>query len=163
MHPLVYEGPRMVKPPIVQIAGMLRGDRALHRHRRLGVGVEHGRADAVLPAQRGGLGRDAVAQHRHLAGALQPRRRDDREQRAACSSARQGEGQGRPAGDDAARRSRFWGSPTLSGATHDALRAYAQAPRSTPPPRLGAPAVPGARRVNALRALVVATPDYQAC
>ena len=25
MHPLVYAGPRMVKPPIVQIAGMLRG------------------------------------------------------------------------------------------------------------------------------------------
>ena len=25
MHPLIYAGPRMVKPPIVQIAGMLRG------------------------------------------------------------------------------------------------------------------------------------------
>ena len=24
MHPLIYTGPRMVKPPIVQIAGMLR-------------------------------------------------------------------------------------------------------------------------------------------
>jgi uncharacterized protein (DUF1800 family) len=24
MHPLLYQGPRMIKPPIVQIAGMLR-------------------------------------------------------------------------------------------------------------------------------------------
>ena len=28
MHPAMYEGPRMVKPPIVQIAGMLRARRA---------------------------------------------------------------------------------------------------------------------------------------
>ena len=28
MHPALYEGPRMVKPPIVQIAGMLRARRA---------------------------------------------------------------------------------------------------------------------------------------
>ena len=31
MHPALYEGPRMIKPPIVQIAGMLRARKPGHR------------------------------------------------------------------------------------------------------------------------------------
>ena len=47
MHPAVYEGPRMVKPPIVQIAGMLRARRSGIDDRRLDLDRRRGRAAPV--------------------------------------------------------------------------------------------------------------------
>ena len=37
-HPAVYDGPRMVKPPIVHVAGLLRRDRRRHHDRPTGPG-----------------------------------------------------------------------------------------------------------------------------
>ena len=63
-------------------------DRPLHRHGRVGVGVEPRRPDAVLPAERRRLGRDAVAEHRHVVSPLQPDLRDDRCPRTSSTRAR---------------------------------------------------------------------------
>ena len=48
--------PRMVKAPIVLVAGMLRADRARRRHRRLGLDLRPDGPDALPPALRRGMG-----------------------------------------------------------------------------------------------------------
>ena len=78
MHPLVLRRPADGQAADRSDRRDAARHRPLHRHRRLGLGVEPDRADAVLPAERRRLGRHALAQHGHLAGALQPDRRDDR-------------------------------------------------------------------------------------
>ncbi len=78
MHPLVHAGPRMVKPPIVQIAGMLRGiGRYIDTDAWAWESTLAGQTP-FYPPNVGGWEADALAEHRHLAGALQPRRADDR-------------------------------------------------------------------------------------
>ena len=56
-HPAFYEGPRMVKPPVVYLAGLLRGMRPRRRHRVLDVAVGHDAPAPVLPAERRRAGR----------------------------------------------------------------------------------------------------------
>ena len=56
----------------------------------------------------------------------------------------------------------FWGAPSLSRPTVAALRAYAQAALDTATASWERDQYP-ALILNALRALVVATPDYHAC
>ena len=43
-HPALYEGPRMVKPPAVYVAGLLRALRRADRHRRLDLDLADERA-----------------------------------------------------------------------------------------------------------------------
>ena len=65
-HPALYDGPRMVKPPVVYVAGLLRALEPRDRHRGLDVADEPRRPAALLPAERRGLGRHALARHRDL-------------------------------------------------------------------------------------------------
>ena len=63
-------GKRMVKPPVVQAAGMLRAVGRGIDTQRLGVAVRERRPVPVHAAQRLRLGRHALAGHRHLPRAL---------------------------------------------------------------------------------------------
>ena len=65
MHPLFYEGPRMVKPPVVQIAGMLRARRRPGSSTDdLDLDLRRRRPAPLRPAERLRLGRGALARHR---------------------------------------------------------------------------------------------------
>ena len=74
-HPALYEGPRMVKPPAIYLAGLLRALKRGIDTDGLDVADEPGRPAALLPAERRGLGRRPLARHGHLPGALDDRRR----------------------------------------------------------------------------------------
>ena len=81
LHPDLHAGPRMVKPPVVLLAGLMRALRRVGRRRVLGLVLGERRAAALLPARRVGLGRLRLARHEHgarplragVAGAAGPR------------------------------------------------------------------------------------------
>jgi len=158
-HPAFYEGPTMVKPPVVLSAGMLRaqertvatynwhyvGDRSgqqLHFPpdvsgwndlRWLDTNTTVGRWDLVREGLRGkvvtGTARDTYPE-------------ETPEQALANARA-------------------FWGDPSLSAETVAQLKAFA-----TTAPITGTAtqmAQRRAQRFNALRQLVAASPDYQTC
>ncbi len=158
-HPAFYEGPTMVKPPIVLSAGMLRaqertvgtynwhyvGDRSgqqLHFPpdvsgwndlRWLDTNTTVGRWDLVREGLRGkvitGAARDTY-----------PEETPDQ----ALAGARA-----------------FWGDPSLSAETVAQLKAFAaDAPITGTTTQM---AQRRAQRFNALRQLVAASPDYQTC
>ena len=165
--PQLYEGPRMVKPPVVQLAGMLRALGA-HDHRRgVGVAGRGRRAAALPPAGRRGLGRQALAGLQHDPRALGPRqlrrqRPHDRPELDADAL---------PGRDRRSRRSppraRSGSNPRLEPETVAWLRAYAeqfQPPAdtaSTPQYRRQQRARLRAQRQNALRHLIAVSADYQ--
>ena len=74
LSPELYQGPPMVKPPVVQLAGDAARARPLRRHRRLDLALRTGRAGALLAAQRLRLGRQPLARHLADAGPLEHRR-----------------------------------------------------------------------------------------
>ena len=106
-HPALYTGPRMVKPPVVYIAGLLRGLGPRDRHDVVGLARRGRRPAALLPAERRRLGRLPLARHERV-----PRPLVDREQRAREGLARRQEGQEgaegaeRPRGDRQGRARR---------------------------------------------------------
>ena len=55
--PRFYEGPRMVKPPVVYLAGLLRGMRPRRRHRVLDLAVGHDAPAAVRTRRTSPAGR----------------------------------------------------------------------------------------------------------
>jgi len=158
-HPAFYEGPTMVKPPVVLSAGMLRaqertvatynwhyvGDRSgqqLHFPpdvsgwndlRWLDTNTTVGRWDLVREGLRGkvitGTARDTYPE-------------ETPEQALANARA-------------------FWGDPSLSAETVGQLKAFATAAPITGTTTQMAQR--RAQRFNALRQLVAASPDYQTC
>ena len=88
MHPLVHAGPRMVKPPIVQIAGMLRG---IGRYIDTDAWAWESNLVGQMPfypPNVAGWEADALAEHRDLARALQPVGADDRQRARSRSQPR---------------------------------------------------------------------------
>ena len=80
-HPALYTGPRMVKPPVVYTAGLLRGlGRGIDTEAWAWLSEPRGPA-ALLPAERRRLGRHALARHGDL-----PRPLGDRRLRAAADT-----------------------------------------------------------------------------
>ena len=74
-HPALYTGPRMVKPPVVYAAGLLRAlGRGVQDANWANLSAEAGPA-SLSPSERRGLGRQAVARHVDLPRPL-VRRRD---------------------------------------------------------------------------------------
>ena len=121
--PALHNGPRMVKPPVVYIAGLLRAHRPRRRHRGVVVALERAGQRLFMPPNVSGWDDDALARHRDL-----PRPLGGRELRAAAVRA------DRQAAADAARRaagargrarSRSGAHPTLRPATRAALLAFA--------------------------------------
>jgi uncharacterized protein (DUF1800 family) len=158
-HPLIYDGPRLVKPPIVQIAGMLRGTgRYIDTDAWAWESSQVGQMPFYPPNVSGWdatqwLNTDTwlarfnlTAQMIKPARALQP-------------------GKAKVKADPRAMTREaiaFWGSPALSDPTKEALRSYARAALATATASWEREQYP-ALIVNALRALVAAAPDYQAC
>ncbi len=161
MHPLVYTGPRMVKPPVVQLAGMLR---AVGRYIDSDVWIWQSNTAGQLPfyppnvsgwdatrwlntgtwLARFNLAASVIGEQRALVPAV-ARESVPSEAQALVEEA-----------------SAFWGAPPLSEATRRVLLAYAQA-------AVGAATHPEQREtfsvlaLNGLRALVTASPDYHTC
>ena len=159
MHPLIYEGARLVKPPIVQIAGMLRGiGRFVDTDAWAWESSLVGQMPFYPPNVAGWdatqwLNTDTwlarfnlVAEMIKPARVLQP-------------------GKAKVTADPAAMTREaiaFWGKPTLSAPTQRALRSYASSALDTATATWERQQYP-ALTVNALRALVTVAPDYQAC
>jgi uncharacterized protein (DUF1800 family) len=162
MHPRVLAGPRMIKPPIVQIAGMLRG---IGRYIDTDAWAWESNLAGQMPFYPPNVaGWEAdrwlntgtwLARFNLSAQMID----DKRVVKAGETSSTV------PADPQALTRQAlaFWGSPTVSRATRRALESYAKAAA------VGAATAAWEREqypviaLNALRALVVATPDYQTC
>ena len=162
MHPLVHAGPRMVKPPIVQIAGMLR---AIGRHVDSDIWAWESNLAGQMPFYPPNVGGwDATRwlntgtwlARFNLASSMIG------EQRALNPSVAKGTVPADPRTlvNDAIA---FWGSPTLSPATHGALISYAQSAAVDAATKRWQREQFPVIALNALRALVVATPDYHTC
>jgi hypothetical protein len=151
--PKLHEGPRMVKPPMVLIAGMLRA-------RRRGITANHWTWVSDGAGQR-------VYYPPDVAGWDDKRWLDTNTTLGrweAVETALQGDTEAPgsstyPAESPAeavAKARAFWGSPTLTPASVSALQAFATA--AIPP--TAAPWL-RAQRQNALRQLIAGSPDYQ--
>ena len=160
MHPTFVAGERMVKPPVVQLAGMLRGmGRYIDTDDWAWQSSQIGQMPFYPPNVAGwdatrwlntgtwqarfNLTADMIGEQR----ALDPSK--DKVQPNPKALTR--------------RALAFWGSPQVSSGTLRALHAYAQAAAvdsaTADWERQQYPAL----TENALRALVVASPDYQTC
>jgi uncharacterized protein (DUF1800 family) len=160
MHPDFYKGPRMVKPPVVYVAGMLRAT---------GRGIDRDDwswicdlAGQVLFSPPNVAGWDderwldtATFRGRWLAAntvldglALDP----DASSAAAMD----------PADRAVETAIAFWGNPTLSQATRDALTRFAADAGALADKKWMLSSY-GALRQNALRMLVATSPDLQTC
>jgi uncharacterized protein (DUF1800 family) len=164
MHPLLYRGPRMVKPPIVQIAGMLRG---IGRYIDTDAWVwESGLAGQTPFYPPNVAGWDATRwlntgtwlARFNLASQVIG---DERELKSEPDSRH-----ARTVVDPRALAERaiaFWGSPTLSAHTHGTLVAYAKAAAIDAATASWEREAYAVLAENALRALAAASPDYQTC
>ena len=154
--PEFYEGPRMVKPPVVLAAGPAARARQADHRRALGLAVRRRRPAPLLPAGRRRLGRQALARHEHDPRALGHRQLRPRGQDVLPG--RRATPRRRPTQALAKARA-AWGDPSLTA--DDRRVAHA----SSPPVLRDEPARAGirAQRQNALRQLIAASPDYQTC
>jgi uncharacterized protein (DUF1800 family) len=160
MHPLLHAGPRMVKPPIVQIAGMLRAiDRYIDTDAWAWESNLLGQMP-FYPPNVGGwdqtrwLNTGTWLARFNLTGQVIPTAKTLNPSKAKVSA------KPKVLTEEAIA---FWGKPTVSAATREALAAYAQSAA------VDAATADWERQqfpvltLNALRALVVASPDYQTC
>jgi uncharacterized protein (DUF1800 family) len=158
MHPALYRGPAMVKPPMVFIAGMLRA-------RRKGV-----RGDWAWITDLAG---QRVFRPPNVAGWDETRWLDTSTFRGRWIAANEIAGADavdpeakydeREGPNAAVRRAlRFWGEPSISAQTRKALARYASAVQdaATADWERGAYR---ALRQNALRMLIATSPDLQTC
>jgi uncharacterized protein (DUF1800 family) len=159
MHPLIYDGPRLVKPPIVQIAGMLRGiGRFVDTDAWAWESSQVGQMPFYPPNVAGWdatrwLNTDTWLARFNLTNEMIKPGRVLNPAKAKVK-----------ADPHAMTREAiaFWGDPILSAATQEALRAYARAAIGSATADWERQQYP-ALTANGLRALVVASPDYHAC
>ena len=135
-------GGRLVKSPAVYTAGLLAAPRPADRHDVVVVARRDGRPAALLPAERGRLGRHPLARHGHVARPLV-----DGAERAAAVRPRPGQGVAAVRrGDAARRRARLLASP----------RAERRHPAALAPLRAGGTRGRGKRVVEAQAVPVMA-------
>ncbi|HXV96423.1 MAG TPA: DUF1800 domain-containing protein [Gaiellaceae bacterium] len=159
-HPLLYKGPRMMKPPVVQVAGM-------HRARGRRVNSESWTWISSLDGQRlfyppnvagwdDGRWLDTSSLRGRWVGAnhlVTPYALDVNEWRGRLPV---------DAGKLLERAVAFWGNPTTTAPTRAALRTFAEtalADADSSWKRAEYPVL----IVNALRVLFAVSPDYQTC
>ena len=158
MHPALYRGPAMVKPPMVYIAGLLRGRR---------VGVAGGWAWITdIAGQR-------VFQPPNVAGWDETRWLDTSTFRGRWIAANEVAGvdavdpeldyDEREGPNAAVRRAlRFWGDPSISTQTRKGLLGYASAVQQAATADWQQSSY-RALRQNALRMLIATSPDLHTC
>jgi uncharacterized protein (DUF1800 family) len=160
MHPLVHAGPRMVKPPIVQIAGMLRGiGRFVDTDAWAWESSLAGQMPFYPPNVAGWEADRWLNTGTWLARFnLCAQMIDD--QRALKPDAHK---QSAPADPHSLVKQAlaFWGGPAVSPATRRALVSYAKAAAVDAATQSWEREQYPVLALNALRALVVASPDYQ--
>ena len=160
MHPLVHAGPRMVKPPIVQLAGMLRG---IGRYIDTDVWAWESSLVGQMPfypPNVGGwdatrwLNTDTWSARFNLTAeiigatrALDPAKAKIKGNPQTLTK----------------HALAFWGKPTVSPATFKALSSYARSAAIDAATASWEREQYPVLAVNALRALVVASPDYHTC
>jgi uncharacterized protein (DUF1800 family) len=162
MHPLIHRGPRMVKPPIVQIAGMLRG---MGRYIDTDAWAWESNLTGQMPFYPPNVGGWEASRWLNTGTWL-----------ARFNLAAQMIDEQRALKPNAAKRIAslspraltkqalaFWGEPTVSQATHGALLSYAKSAAVDAATATWEREQFPVLALNALRALVVATPDYQTC
>ena len=157
-HPALYTGPRLMKPPIVHTAGLLRRLGMGDHDDRLGLDRRPLRAAALLPAERRRLGRHALARHGDLPRPLVRGAAD-----AARQVARPAEGEG-AVRREAARvaRARLLERPApVDRHAGRAARASPSTRSPTPAAPTGSSSSTRCSSQNALRQLVAMSPDLQ--
>jgi uncharacterized protein (DUF1800 family) len=160
MHPLVYAGASLVKPPIVQIAGMLRG---IDRYIDTDAWVWESSLVGQTPFYPPNVGGWDSTQWLNTATWLG---RFNLTSQMIVSKQVLQPGKTKPvvnARKMTEQAIAYWGSPTLSKATVAALRSYAQSAGFDSASATWEAEQYPVVALNALRALVVASPDYQAC
>ena len=146
-HPDFYNGPRMVKPPVVLNAGLLRMTRPLHRHVDLVV------ARPRRPASSSSTRPTSAAGTTRAGSTPPPSARAGSSPPSCRAPATPTDTPERPGEDPRSARSQFWGNPTVTPTTQRLLQSFAKAQlkRSA---RLG-------DVETALRRLVASSPDLQ--
>ena len=156
MHPAVYEGPRMVKPPIVQIAGMLRA-------RKTGIKTESWTWISEEAGQR-------LFQPPNVAGWNESRWLDTARVSGRWEAG--GELSNEAAADEenydpkegaekAVKKALgFWGNPTISKQTEGELLKFARGVEAIATEDWQESSY-RALRQNALRMLIASSPDFQ--
>ncbi len=160
MHPLLHSGPRMVKPPVVQLAGMLRGiGRYIDTDAWAWESSQIGQMPFYPPNVSGWDATRWLNTGTWLA-------RFNLTAELIGDSRVLDPAKDKVASDPNAMTQQaidFWGGPTISAATAGALASYARSAA------IDAATASWERQqypvlaVNALRALVVASPEYQTC
>ena len=161
MHPLFHSGPRMVKPPIVQIAGMLR---AIGRF----IDTDAWVWESEIAGQRPFYPPNVAGweMNRWLNTGTWLARFNLSSQVIDEKRALNPNSKLKVTSDPAKlvqQATEFWGSPTISPRTQGALQTYArQAAVDAASEKWEKEAFP-VLTLNALRALVASTPDYHTC
>jgi uncharacterized protein (DUF1800 family) len=158
LHPRLYEGPRMVKPPVVYTAGLLRGSSR-------GVDTDSWSWIGHLMGQK-------LFHPPNVAGWDDARWLDSGTWRGRWQAASAAIGERRldeelPYSPDAPneaveRALAFWGNPTITGTTRGALEAFARRVEAGAVKNWQKQSYPRLRQ-NALRMLVATSPDLQTC
>jgi uncharacterized protein (DUF1800 family) len=162
LHPLLHAGPRMVKPPIVQIAGMLR---SIGRYIDTDAWVWESNLVGQTPFYPPNVGGWEAGRWLNTGTwlarfNLAARMIDDKRAVKPHDVKKKASVDPKALTEQALG---FWGGPTVSSATRRALLSYATSAAvnaaTEPWEREQYPAL----ALSALRALVVASPDYQTC
>jgi uncharacterized protein (DUF1800 family) len=155
MHPLFYEGPRMVKPPVVQIAGMLRA-------RQAGIWTEDftwvsETAGQLLfdPPNVSGWDEERWLDTARISGRWAAAGRVTEQYEAL----EEGYPVKESAKEAVAKAWRFWGKPTLSKKTEKELLRFANRVEGKVTEEWHESSY-RALRQNALRILIATSPDY---
>ena len=156
MHPAVYEGPRMVKPPIVQIAGMLRARKSgIKTESWIWITEEAGQRLFQPPNVAGWnesrwLDTARVAGRWHAGGELSDEAAIDEESYDPKEGA-----------EKAVKKALgFWGNPTISKQTEGELLKFARGVEAIATEDWQESSY-RALRQNALRMLIASSPDFQ--
>ena len=156
MHPALYEGPRMVKPPIVQIAGMLRA-------RRSGVETESWTWIADLAGQRlfdppnvAGWDETRWLDTARISGRWEAASHNTRDVTVDAD----GYDPAETASAAVRKALRFWGNPAISKRTRGELQRFARRVEDAAREDWQQGSY-RALRQNALRILIVTSPEFQ--
>jgi uncharacterized protein (DUF1800 family) len=156
MHPALYQGPRMVKPPIVQIAGMLRArKRGIEDDSWVWISDNAGQRLFDPPNVAGWdeerwLDTAKVAGRWSASGRLVDADRVDDDDYPEDETAREA----------LQKALRYWGHPTISDRTERELLHFARKVESIAVSEWQQGPYRGLRQ-NALRTLIAASPDFQ--